>query len=157
MRLQISSWEDLNAKQQSALLKRPQASQDTSIRAKAVEIIGAVRTNGDRALFELTQKYDGVSIEKLRVTEAEFDSASKQLSPDELAAINLAIANVRRFHELQIPSPIDVETMPGVRCERISQPLDAVGLYVPAGTAPLPSAAIMLAIPANIALQIRQF
>jgi len=151
MRLQISSWEDLNAKQQSALLKRPQASQDTSIRAKAVEIIGAVRTNGDRALFELTQKYDGVSIEKLRVTEAEFDSASKQLSPDELAAINLAIANVRRFHELQIPSPIDVETMPGVRCERISQPLDAVGLYVPAGTAPLPSAAIMLAIPANIA------
>ncbi|MDG2288390.1 MAG: histidinol dehydrogenase, partial [Woeseiaceae bacterium] len=80
MRLQISSWEDLNAKQQSALLKRPQASQDVSIRAKAVEIIGAVRTNGDRALFELTQKYEGISIEKLRVTEAEFDSASKQLS-----------------------------------------------------------------------------
>ena len=66
-------------------------------------------------------------------------------------AIDLAIANVRRFHEAQRPEPVAVETMPGVLCERVSHPIDAVGLYVPAGTAPLPSAAIMLAVPAAIA------
>ena len=65
------------------------------------------------------------------------------------AAIDLAIANVRRFHEAQLPQRLEIETMPGVLCERLSHPLDSVGLYVPAGTAPLPSAAIMLAVPAG--------
>jgi histidinol dehydrogenase len=68
-----------------------------------------------------------------------------------LAAIDLAIKNVGCFHEQQQQAPIRVETMPGVVCERVSHAIDAVGLYVPAGTAPLPSAAIMLAVPATIA------
>jgi histidinol dehydrogenase len=147
----ISLWEKLNADQRNALLKRPQVSQDILIRTRAAEIIEAVRTNGDRELLSLTKKFDNADIKELRVSEDEINEASKQLSQNELASINLAISNVKRFHELQIPLTIDIETMPGVRCERINQPLDSVGLYVPAGTAPLPSAAIMLAIPANIA------
>jgi histidinol dehydrogenase len=73
------------------------------------------------------------------------------LSPDSIAAIDLAIRNVRTFHAAQKPSSLSVQTMPGVNCERVSHAIDAVGLYVPAGTAPLPSAAIMLAVPAEIA------
>jgi len=62
-----------------------------------------------------------------------------------------AIANVRHFHAAQVPQPLRVETAPGVTCERFSVPIRAVGLYVPAGVAPLPSTALMLAVPAAIA------
>lgn len=151
MRLQISNWANLADEQRNALLRRPAASQDASIREEAAAIVAAVRADGDAALIDLTRKFDGATLGVLRVTEAEINAASEQLTTEQLAAIDLAIANVQRFHEQQIPSPISIETMPGVRCERISQPLDAVGLYVPAGTAPLPSAAIMLAVPAVIA------
>ena len=151
MRLAIHNWVKLNDAQRLTLLQRPAASQDGSVRETAREIIASVKTSGDKALRELTLQYDGASITDLRVTDAEMAAAKNQLTDDQLAAIDLAIRNVRAFHELQLPAPLAIETMPGVVCERISQALDSVGLYVPAGTAPLPSAAIMLAVPAIIA------
>ncbi len=151
MRLEISTWTDLEEEQRRTLLQRPVASQKSSVRISALEIIAAVRSGGDEALIDLTQKFDGVSVDTFRVADSEIEAASKELTTDQVAAIDLAIENVRTFHEQQLPSPISIETMPGVRCERISQALDSVGLYVPAGTAPLPSAAVMLAVPAIIA------
>ena len=151
MRLAIHNWDHLNDSQRLTLLQRPASSQDGSVCETAANIIAAVKTRGDKALFELTLQYDGASVTELRVTDAEMAAAINQLSNDELAAIDLAIRNVHTFHEQQLPGPLTVETMPGVVCERISQPLDSAGLYVPAGTAPLPSAAIMLAVPAMIA------
>ena len=82
------------------------------------------------------------------MTEQEIEDAFAQLSDSQLAAIDLAIKNIQTFHKPQLTTDIRVETMPGVVCERISRPIESVGLYVPAGTAPLPSAAIMLAVPA---------
>ena len=151
MSLSIFHWTDLDEHQRRKLLRRPDASQDESIRSGAEKIISAVRTNGDAALIELTQQYDAATISDAKVSAAEITAASKQLTERQLAAIDLAIANVHKFHERQQPSSISVETMPGVVCERVSHPIDSVGLYVPAGTAPLPSAAIMLAVPAAIA------
>lgn len=151
MSLEITFWDKLKENERANLLKRPEASQDASIKSGAIKIIEEVRLNGDRALFELTNRYDDVSIQNIRVSDNEINAAKKKLPSEALKAINLAIQNVKKFHEQQIPKTIDIETMPGVRCERISQPLDAVGLYVPAGTAPLPSAAIMLGVPAKIA------
>jgi histidinol dehydrogenase len=87
----------------------------------------------------------------MRVTPQEFDDAERALNADQLAAIERAISNVHRFHAAQGSPPLRVETAPGVVCERISVPIRAVGLYVPAGSAPLPSTAIMLAVPAAIA------
>ncbi len=78
-------------------------------------------------------------------------AAENVLDARQVDAIRQAAANVERFHEAQLPPRIAVETVPGVLCERLLRPLDAVGLYVPAGTAPLPSAVIMLAIPARVA------
>jgi histidinol dehydrogenase len=151
MSLEITFWEKLKENERTNLLKRPEASQDASIKSGAVKIIEEVRLNGDRALLELTNRYDDVSIQNIRVSDNEINAAKQKLPSEAIRAINLAIKNVKKFHEQQIPKTIDIETMPGVRCERISQPLDAVGLYVPAGTAPLPSAAIMLGVPAKIA------
>ncbi len=151
MSIGIYQWTELDSQRQSALLARPAVSQDQSIRDQVEEIVAAVRANGDAALIGYTQQYDGADITSFRVPESELDAACRRLTSEQLSAIDLAINNVRKFHEQQRPAPIAVETMPGVLCERISQPIDSVGLYVPAGTAPLPSAAIMLAVPALLA------
>src|SRR6185436_14655214 len=95
--------------------------------------------------------FGGPALENLRVSAAEFRAARAALDAREIAALETAIANVTRFHEAQLSQPLSVDTMPGVRCERITRPIDSVGLYVPAGSAPLPSTAIMLAVPARIA------
>ena len=151
MRLSIHHWAELDEPQRVSLLQRPTASQDESVRKGAEKILAEVRAKGDDALIELTQRFDSATVTDFRVSEAEVSWAEDQLSAYQMAAIDLAIANVRTFHQEQMPQPLAVETMPGVLCERISQAIDSVGLYVPAGTAPLPSAAIMLAVPAVIA------
>ena len=150
-RLRILRWAELDGRQRSELLQRPAASQDASVGVDTQKIVSAVRKDGDDALIELTQRFDKATINDFRVGEAEISWALGQLAADQISAIDLAIANVKAFHLTQVPVAISIETMPGVLCERISQPIDSVGLYVPAGTAPLPSAAIMLAVPALIA------
>jgi len=151
MIIELITWSELNEAQRNALLQRPAVAQDSGIRELVAEIIAQVRSRGDAALRELTRKYDRADLKDFKVSAEEVAAAAGQLSDQQLAAIDLAIRNVGRFHEQQHPSPILVETMPGVSCERVSHAIDAVGLYVPAGTAPLPSAAIMLAVPATIA------
>ena len=149
--MQITEWASLDSAARSDLLRRPAVTDDRAIRPAVLEIIDKVRGAGDTALRQLTLQLDGADLDDLSVSEAEIEAAFRQLTPAQLAAIDLAINNVRRFHEPQYPADSAVETMPGVRCERISRAIRAVGLYVPAGTAPLPSAAIMLSVPAAIA------
>ena len=151
MAIQTHSWSALDERQRDALLQRPAVADDVSIRAGTAAIIDEVRRTGDAALRRLTAEYDRADIRDLRVSGEELDRAETSLTPEQLDAIDLAIDNVGKFHRAQIQADIRVETMPGVLCERVSHPIDAVGLYVPAGTAPLPSAAIMLAVPAQIA------
>jgi histidinol dehydrogenase len=151
MGITINIWKDLDGDAQTRLLGRPAMHSDATTSAKVTEILERVRSEGDTAIRALTQQLDGASLGALRVSDEELSEADAALDDDARAAIDLAIANVRRFHEQQLPTPISVETMPGVRCDRISHPLESVGLYVPAGTAPLPSAAIMLGVPAAIA------
>ena len=145
------NWEELDDAARSTLLRRPAVADDRDIRKKTRRIVDDVRQSGDDALLRFTAQYDGADLTSLAVHAEEIRRAEDELTAAQLDAIDIAIANVRRFHEAQRPAPIRVETMPGVVCERISHAIDAVGLYVPAGTAPLPSAAIMLAVPAAIA------
>lgn len=151
MKLQRHKWADLTTDEQSALLERPALELDSSIRCGVREILEQVRSRGDAALQEYTQQFDGVELASFEVTDAEYRQAEATLTAAQIAAIDIAISNVRRFHEQQLPVTVDVETMPGVRCQRISQAIDSIGLYVPAGSAPLPSTALMLAVPAAIA------
>jgi len=151
MGIEISIWNELDRATQDALLERPALQNESMLREQVIPILDQVRREGDAAIRRLTQEFDKVDLASLRVSTSEIDSAISGLEPSALAAIELAIGNVRRFHEQQVPKSYAVETMPGVLCERVCHPLNSVGLYVPAGSAPLPSAAIMLSIPAAIA------
>lgn len=151
MSIEISIWNELDPATQGALLERPALQIDAHIRDQVAAILHQVRREGDEAIRRLTQEFDNVDLSSSPVSSNEIDAAIAGLDASALAAIELAIGNVRRFHERQVPQDIAVETMPGVVCERVCHPLNSVGLYVPAGSAPLPSAAIMLSVPAAIA------
>jgi histidinol dehydrogenase len=147
----IVQWSDLSPEERASLLERPALSDHQEIKDGASEIVATVRRQGDVALRDLARRFEGCDLTSLKVSSEEIASAESALTPDASRAIDVAIANVRCFHEAQIPGEIDLSTCPGVRCERRSRAIDAVGLYVPAGSAPLPSTAIMLAVPAAIA------
>lgn len=151
MTIAIHNWATSDDAARKAIISRPAVDEDNALRNDVAEIIAQVRDGGDEALRRLTKQYDNADVSTLRVPDEEFEGADLLLTDQQRDAIDLAIGNIRRFHEAQVTPPIKVETMPGVLCERVSHALDAVGLYVPAGTAPLPSAAIMLAVPAAIA------
>ena len=148
--MKIFDWNQLDAAGKRAVLARPAQEMRQDILNSAREIVETVRRDGDEALRAYTRKFDRVELRELAVSREEFAAARKVLAPNQVAAIERAIANVRAFHEAQLPGPLSVETMPGVRCERVIRPVPAVGLYVPAGSAPLPSAVIMLAVPAQL-------
>jgi len=149
--MRILDWKSLSAEQRGDALKRPAQRDAARVTATAQDIIERVRREGDGALLALTEQFDGVRLAGLQVTAKEFEEAEAELNAEQNAAIERAISTIYRFHAAQMPAPLRVETAPGVRCERISVPIRAVGLYVPAGSAPLPSTAIMLAVPAGIA------
>ena len=144
-------WQELDPEGRAALLRRPALAQDDRQQAEVARILERVRRDGDQALRELTEELDGIKLSVLRVAEDEFTAAEKALSQRQRDALAAAAANIRSFHEAQLPEPIVVETAPGVVCERVARPIQSVGLYVPAGNAPLPSTALMLAIPAALA------
>ena len=151
MAIRILSWSSLSVDERRGALRRPVQQDEAAIHERVREIVSDVRARGDSALLEFTRRFDGVALSSIEVSTAEFAAAETALDTEQRQAIDRAIANVRRFHEAQLGAPLRVETTPGVVCERQFRPIDAVGLYVPAGVAPLPSAAIMLAVPARIA------
>ena len=151
MQLTILDWATLSPTERRAALRRPAQTDADTLHQRVSEIIDDVRARGDEALLEYTRRFDGVSLSSLEVDGAEFDAAERALTAEQRSALERAIGNVRRFHEAQLSGPLRVETSPGVVCERHFRPVDAVGLYAPAGVAPLPSTIVMLAIPAGIA------
>jgi histidinol dehydrogenase len=149
--LRECDWERLDERERAALLERPAVNQAAGLSERVRQIISEVRRDGDQALLRLTGELDQVRLTSLRVSDREAEAATAALDAAAQDAIAAAIANVRRFHEPQAQAGLRVETAPGVLCERVLRPIHAVGLYVPAGRAPLPSTAIMLAVPAAIA------
>ena len=149
--LDILDWPSLAEDSRREALRRPAQRDASALLEKAGRIVSEVRTRGDAALSEFTAQFDGVRLESFAVGSAEFEAAAAALTEEQLTALQRAIGTVTRFHETQSLEPIRVQTSQGVTCERLYVALDAVGLYVPAGTAPLPSTAIMLAVPARLA------
>ncbi len=151
IRLRRVRWQELDAEARERALLRPAVKAGDEVARAVASIIADVRDRGDAAVLELTEKLDRVTLETLRVDDTEAERARAQLTRPQLAALEAAIANIERFHEAQRQPAVRVQTAPGVVCERVSRAIRAVGLYVPAGSAPLPSTAIMLAVPARIA------
>ena len=149
--LNLFDWTALEPAARTEVLRRPAQRDSVALMARVSRIVEDVRQRGDAALREYTAELDGPVLDTPEVNEDEFLAAEAQIGPDQRAALVRAVENVSRFHRIQSLEPLQLETSPGVLCERHMVPLDAVGLYVPAGTAPLPSTAIMLAVPAGIA------
>lgn len=147
----LNYWNKCTKEQQQVLLTRPAISASGSITEQVASIISQVRNDGDKALKALSQKFDKAAPESVLVSKSQIDEASSRLDSKIKQAIAQAMNNIRRFHEAQIPNPINVETQPGVFCQQVSRPIDAVGLYIPGGSAPLLSTVMMLGIPARIA------
>jgi histidinol dehydrogenase len=149
--MRVAIWQSSTEEQRRKLLARPALAKDPNVAAGVAAIIDRVRREGDAALLDLTAKHDGARLESLEVSEAEIDESGARLSAAQRNAIEAAARNIETFHRLQLPAPIAVETVAGVHCERVSRPIESVGLYVPAGSAPLPSTALMLGVPARLA------
>jgi phosphoribosyl-ATP pyrophosphohydrolase / phosphoribosyl-AMP cyclohydrolase / histidinol dehydrogenase len=140
----------LSPSERVQLLRRPVLKFDAMM-SKVKPIVDYVRAQGDAALLELTAKFDKAQLDST-VVFPPFAPETMQLDDTIRAAIDAAYANIRKFHEAQASADtLVVETMPGVVCSRFARPIARVGLYVPGGTAVLPSTALMLGIPAQVA------
>ena len=137
-----STWE--------SILQRP-TSNYAELDAIVSQIFKEVQTKGDDALSKYTSLFDGIILENILVSEEEIEFASNEVSEELKLAINLAKANIEKFHFAQKSEKIEVETLEGVLCWQEKRPIQKIGLYIPGGTAPLFSTVLMLAIPAKIA------
>ncbi|MGN6383248.1 MAG: histidinol dehydrogenase [Dyella sp.] len=144
-------WNALDETARREALARPAQGRADELKQGVAAIIAQVRAHGDAALRELSAKYDRCALEAIEVTAAEFDAAEAALDETLKAAIREAAGRIDTYHRASQPTPVGVDTAPGVRVERMLRPITRVGLYVPAGTAPLPSTALMLGVPAAIA------
>ncbi|MCY4477940.1 MAG: histidinol dehydrogenase [Gammaproteobacteria bacterium] len=144
-------WNDLDEQQRRAVLERLAAPADPALEARVKDIMEQVRTGGDQALKKLEAELDGVELDDLEAGKEEIGEAGDLLTGQQRDAIHTALENIRACHAAQKPADTRTEPVPGVVCEQRYRPLQAVGLYVPAGSAPLPSTAMMLAAPAQLA------
>ena len=144
-------WQSLSESQQDSVLERPAITEGANITATVSDVIAKVRNDGDAALKELTEKFDGMTPDSIRVSATEIEEACARLTPEMKQALKQAYSNIAKFHEAQKPQPIKVETQPGVVCEQVTRAINTVGLYIPGGSAPLPSTVLMLGVPAQIA------
>jgi histidinol dehydrogenase len=149
--LKILQWQSLEERARAEALARPASSTSDELCRDVAAIVARVRADGDAALMDYARKFDGAAPVSLRVPADEIAGASAKLTTEQREALASARDNILAFHEAQRSRPIEVATRPGVVCRRVTRPIDAVGLYVPAGSAPLPSTTLMLAVPAEVA------
>ncbi len=144
-------WDDCTPAQRAALLARPAVAASDKISGTVSAILDRVRQDGDQAVKEFNQQFDRTTTDRLRVDDLTIRQAAERLAPEVKQAMAAAVANIDCFHRAQQLPPVDVETQPGVRCRQLTRPVASVGLYIPGGSAPLPSTVLMLATPARIA------
>ncbi|EGE04449.1 histidine biosynthesis trifunctional protein [Trichophyton equinum CBS 127.97] len=134
------------------VLQRPSQKSNDAVVNLVRPIIQGVQQNGDAAVLKYTHKFEKATSLTSPVLLAPFPEELMKLSPETKAAIDVSYENIRRFHAAQQDEkPLSVETMPGVVCSRFVRPIEKVGLYIPGGTAVLPSTALMLGVPAMVA------
>lgn len=149
--MQTFIWNNLTDREKQQYLARPAQVIGDAIKSAVDEIKANVLANGDKALFELSEKFDKVKLDSLIVSKTQIQQAESRLSDELKKAIQYAKANIETFHKAQQNQEVDIETQAGVRCQVVTRPINAVGLYIPGGSAPLFSTVLMLATPAKIA------
>jgi len=148
--LKIYSYTDLSKQEVESLCLR-QLEDDTVIQGRVQEIVDRVKTNGDAALLDYARAFDQVELGRLFLDAEEIAAIAAGIPEEAKQAIDTAYANIRTFHAAQAVREGQIETMPGVTCWRESRAIERVGLYIPGGSAVLPSTFLMLGIPALLA------
>lgn len=144
-------WSQLDTAARRAALRRPTQIVAGQTSVAVATMLDDVHAKGDVALRQLSQRFDGVALTRFEVTAEEFAVAEAAVPATVRTAIAEAAQRIERYHRAGMVQPYSVDTADGVRCERILRPINHVGLYVPAGSAPLPSTALMLGVPARLA------
>lgn len=149
--MNILDWNRLDSAARDSLLQRPVQAVSDRVRKGVQAIFAEVDARGDAALLDYTMRFDGVALAEFEVGEDELSSASTRVPAEVRHAIVEAAGRIEAFHRAGMAGSYAVDTAPGLRCERVQRPIRRVGLYVPAGSAPLPSTALMLCVPARLA------
>ena len=144
-------WNELDAAARRQALARPGRGVDAQVAAAVARVLEQVRADGDGAVRALTRRFDGVEVGDARVGEEEFARAQAEVSDEVRQAMVEARERLLAWHRAGMAQDFEIETAPGVRCGRLLRGIGRVGLYVPAGSAPLPSTALMLGVPAELA------
>ncbi|WP_442588486.1 histidinol dehydrogenase [Pedobacter sp. AW31-3R] len=141
------TYTDLSSQQKEELCLR-QLADDHTITERVKSIIETVKAEGDKALFDYALAFDQVKLTQLFIDKTEIEAIAATIPEEAKEAIDTAYANIRAFHAAQLSKEAKVETMAGVSCWREARAIEKVGLYIPGGTAVLPSTFLMLGIPA---------
>lgn len=144
-------WQDLSASSQAQVLSRPVYSVDDALKTTVTAILDEVKQNGDSALIAYAKQFDNAELNRLSLNKAALERLSAELPQKVKAAIDCAYRQISRFHQAQAVADIRLETAPGVNCQMKTRAIGKIGLYIPGGTAPLPSTVLMLGIPSQIA------
>ena len=145
------TWSSLSANEKKQALARPAMANSQQLKQTVGDIIARVEAEGDAAVLDYTRKFDCPNLTNLVLSQENMETLAAKVTPEVASAIDIAFNNIRAFHEAQTPSDIALTTTPGVKCELRFTALDAVGLYIPGGSAPLPSTVLMLGVPALVA------
>lgn len=148
--LKTYTYNSLSAQEVERLIHR-NTDEGRTIESTVKSIIDSVRKNGDKELFNLAEKFDRTKLDKLYLDKSEIEDLAYGISRESQRALEIAFQNIHKFHSYQNRRERIVETMPGVKCWRENRPIEKVGLYIPGGTAVLPSTLLMLGAPARIA------
>ena len=148
--MKIYNYSDLSKSDIQKLVQR-NVDPANEVRAIVEAVIAEVRENGDKALFGYAAKFDKVELDKLYLDKDELIALAASVTDEQKAALETAYANIYKFHKAQLKAEDKIETTPGVTCWREIRPIERVGLYIPGGSAVLPSTFLMLGIPAMIA------
>ena len=149
--MKILAWKEMDEASRARALQRPVEATNAELETAVARIIEQVRADGDSAIRALTRRFDGIEVGDAAVDEAQFDEARAAVPDDVFQAMQQARERLVAWHVAGQSLPFEIETAPGVQCGRILRGIRRVGLYVPAGTAPLPSTALMLGVPAALA------
>ena len=149
--MNILDWNQLDSAARDSLLQRPVQAVSDRVRTGVQAIFAEVDARGDAALLDYTMRFDGVALAEFEVGEDELSAASTRVPAEVRHAIVEAAGRIEAFHRAGMAGSYAVVTAPGLRCERVLRPIRRAGLYVPAGSAPLPSTALMLCVPARLA------
>ena len=148
--MKIYNFKDLNKEKVNELCARI-AQDDHMVISRVESILSTVKSQGDLALISYAEEFDKVKLSALFIEEEQLAEMAKQIPLPIKNAIDIAYQNIYKFHEAQLKTEAKIETMPGVNCWRETRAIEKVGLYIPGGTAVLPSTFLMLGIPAKIA------